>query len=96
MTKQNRRYVTKEIGKLLSEICRIKGLAEQEYGAGAPSEEAHRNARRSAENAAEIAFSPLSCQKLFRVCCPVWSGVGGSSNTAEASCPAHPQDAIAS
>jgi hypothetical protein len=24
--------VTKEIGKLLSEIWRIKGLAEQEYG----------------------------------------------------------------
>ena len=32
MTEQNRRYVTKEIGKLLSEIWRIKGLAEQEYG----------------------------------------------------------------
>ena len=32
MTDQNRRYVTKEIGKLLSEIWRIKGLAEQEYG----------------------------------------------------------------
>ena len=32
MTAQNRRYVTKEIGNLLSEIWRIKGLAEQEYG----------------------------------------------------------------
>ena len=32
MTAQNRRYVTKEIGKLLSEIWQIKGLAEQEYG----------------------------------------------------------------
>ena len=32
MTEQNRRYVNKEIGKLLSEIWRIKGLAEQEYG----------------------------------------------------------------
>ncbi|MDD2754449.1 MAG: hypothetical protein PHS80_02860 [Methanothrix sp.] len=32
MTEQNRRYVMKEIGKLLSEIWRIKGLAEQEYG----------------------------------------------------------------
>jgi len=32
MTEQNRRYVTKEIGKLLSETWRIKGLAEQEYG----------------------------------------------------------------
>ena len=32
MTEQNRKYVNKEIGKLLSEIWRIKGLAEQEYG----------------------------------------------------------------
>jgi hypothetical protein len=32
MTEQNRKYVTKEIGKLLSEIWRIKGQAEQEYG----------------------------------------------------------------
>ena len=32
MTEQNRRYVTKEIGKLLSEIWRIKRLSEQEYG----------------------------------------------------------------
>jgi hypothetical protein len=32
MTEQNRKYVTKEIGRLLSEIWRIKGLAEQEYG----------------------------------------------------------------
>jgi hypothetical protein len=32
VTEQNRKYVTKEIGKLLSEIWRIKGLAEQEYG----------------------------------------------------------------
>ncbi|OPY56543.1 MAG: hypothetical protein A4E49_00219 [Methanosaeta sp. PtaU1.Bin112] len=32
MTEQNRRYVMKEIGRLLSEIWRIKGLAEQEYG----------------------------------------------------------------
>ena len=36
MTEQNRRYVTKEIGKLLSEIWRIKGLAEQEYGSQHP------------------------------------------------------------
>jgi hypothetical protein len=36
MTEQNRKYVTKEIGKLLSEIWRIKGLAEQEYGAQHP------------------------------------------------------------
>lgn len=32
MTEQNRKYIHKEIGKLLSEIWRIKGLAEQEYG----------------------------------------------------------------
>ena len=32
MTEQNRKYVTKEIGKHLSEIWRIEGLAEQEYG----------------------------------------------------------------
>jgi hypothetical protein len=37
MTEQNRKYVTKEIGKLLSEIWRIKGLAEQEYGLQHPS-----------------------------------------------------------
>ena len=32
MTEQNHKYITKEIGKLLSDIWRIKGLAEQEYG----------------------------------------------------------------
>ena len=32
MNEQNRRYVNKEIGKLLSEIWRVKSLAEQEYG----------------------------------------------------------------
>ena len=32
MTEQNRKYITKEIGKLLSDIWRIKGPAEQEYG----------------------------------------------------------------
>jgi hypothetical protein len=32
MTEQNRRYIKKEIGRLLSEIWRIKGVAEQEYG----------------------------------------------------------------
>jgi hypothetical protein len=32
VTEQNRKYIKKEIGKLLSEIWRIKGLAEQEYG----------------------------------------------------------------
>lgn len=36
MTEQNRRYVQKEIGRLLSEIWRVKGLAEQEYGVGHP------------------------------------------------------------
>ena len=32
MTEQNRNYIKKEIGKLLSEIWRIRGLSEQEYG----------------------------------------------------------------
>ena len=32
MTEQNRRYVNKEIGKLLSEVWRVKSLAEQENG----------------------------------------------------------------
>jgi hypothetical protein len=32
MNEQNRGYVMKEIGKLLSEIWRVKGLAEQKYG----------------------------------------------------------------
>jgi hypothetical protein len=32
MTEQNRKYVQKEVDKLLSEIWRIKGLSEQEYG----------------------------------------------------------------
>jgi hypothetical protein len=36
MTDQNRKYIMKEIGKLLSEIWRIKGLAEQEYGPNHP------------------------------------------------------------
>lgn len=32
MTEQNRIYIKKEIGKLLSDIWRIKGLSEQEFG----------------------------------------------------------------
>jgi hypothetical protein len=32
MTEQNRKYIQKEIGKLLYEIWRIKGLSEQEFG----------------------------------------------------------------
>lgn len=34
--KKNRNYIKKEIGKLLSEIWRIKGLSEQEYGSNHP------------------------------------------------------------
>ena len=37
MTEQNRNYIKKEIGKLLSEIWRIKGLSEQEYGPQHPT-----------------------------------------------------------
>ena len=36
MTEQNRNYTKKEIGKFLSDIRRIKGLAEQEYGSQLP------------------------------------------------------------
>ena len=36
MTEQNRKYIIKEIGKLLSETWRIKGLSEQEYGSQHP------------------------------------------------------------
>jgi len=36
MTEQNQKYIQKEIGKLLSEIWLIKGLAEQEYGSQNP------------------------------------------------------------
>jgi hypothetical protein len=36
MSEQNRNYIRKEIGKLLSEIWRIKGLSEQEYGSKHP------------------------------------------------------------
>jgi hypothetical protein len=36
VTEQDHKYVQKEIGKLLSEIWRIKGLSEQEYGAQHP------------------------------------------------------------
>jgi hypothetical protein len=36
MTEQNRNYIRKKIGKLLSEIWRIKGLSEQEYGSDHP------------------------------------------------------------
>jgi len=36
MTDQNRKYIMKEVGKLLSEMWRIRGLAEQEYGSSHP------------------------------------------------------------
>ena len=36
MTEQNRNYIKKEIGKLLSEIWRIKGLSEREYSSNHP------------------------------------------------------------
>ncbi len=52
MTEQNRRYVTKEIGKLLSEIWRIKGLAEPGVRAAAPH---HQEARRHARGCTDAA-----------------------------------------
>jgi len=36
MTEQNRKYIKKEVGNLLSEIWRIKGLSEQEFGPDHP------------------------------------------------------------
>ncbi len=36
MTEQNRKYIKKEVGKLLSEIWLIKGLSEQEFGPDHP------------------------------------------------------------
>ena len=36
ITKQNRKYITKEVGKLLSDIWRINGLAQQEFGSHHP------------------------------------------------------------
>lgn len=36
MTEQNRKYIRNEISKLLSQIWRIKGLSEQEYGSNHP------------------------------------------------------------
>ncbi len=36
MTEQNRNYIKKEVGKLLSEIWRIKEMSEQEYGPNHP------------------------------------------------------------
>jgi hypothetical protein len=45
MSEQNRKYVTKEIGKLLSEIWRIKCLAEPGVRPAAPH---HQEARRHA------------------------------------------------
>ncbi|VVB63489.1 Uncharacterised protein [uncultured archaeon] len=36
MTEQNRNYIKKEVGKLLSDIWRIKELSEQEFGPNHP------------------------------------------------------------
>jgi hypothetical protein len=43
MNEQNRNYIKKEIGKLLSDIWRIKGLSEQEYGQDHPITKKLRN-----------------------------------------------------
>src|SRR5512137_2362147 len=93
MTKQNRRHVIKEIGKLLSEIWRIKGLAEQEYGPRHPIAKSSPACIRMYRNCCGI--DPWqSVQKLFRIPRQAWSGVGGSSDTSKAHCPAHPQPCI--
>ncbi len=45
MTEQNRNYVKKEIGKLLTDIWRIKGLAETRVRCATPDyQEAESNA----------------------------------------------------
>lgn len=36
MTEQNRKYIRKEIGRILSDIWQVKGLAEQEFGSNHP------------------------------------------------------------
>jgi hypothetical protein len=36
MTEQNRKYIRKEIGRILSDIWQTKGLAEQEFGSNHP------------------------------------------------------------
>ena len=36
MTEQNSNYIKKEVGKLLSDIWRINGLSEQEFGPNHP------------------------------------------------------------
>jgi hypothetical protein len=36
MNEQNRNYIKKEIGKVLSDIWRIKEMSEQEYGPNHP------------------------------------------------------------
>ena len=76
MTEQNRRYVTKEIGKLLSEIWRVKSLAEQEYGQQHPITKKLASMHEDAQKL--LRDGPWeSGQKLFRILRQAWSGVRG-------------------
>ena len=73
MTEQNRKYVTKEIGKLLSEIWRIKGLAEQEYGPQHPITKKlasmHEDAQKLLGFTTEAALhSPEALSKMLDIC----------------------------
>ena len=76
MTEQNRKYITKEIGKLLSGIWLIKGLAEQEFGPQHPITEKlgsmHRDAQALLQEKSEshnirstITATLLSIHDLF-------------------------------
>jgi len=76
MTEQNRKYVLKEIGRLLSEIWRVKGLAEQEYGPQHPitrklagmhaDAQALLQERNMKERATERPISPKREMRQFR------------------------------
>ena len=67
MTEQNRKYITKEIGKLLSEIWRIKGLAEPGVRPAAPDhKEAEQYACRCPGTATGRTW--LTCAALLHLC----------------------------
>jgi hypothetical protein len=78
MTEQNRRYVTKEIGKLLSEIWRSQGPGGAGVRAAAPHrQEARHHARGGTETAAGLTAGRQPSQKLFRIPHQALPGVRG-------------------
>jgi hypothetical protein len=90
MTEQNRRYVNKEIGKLLSEIWRVKNLAEQEYG---PQHPITKKLASMHEDAQKLLDRQPS-QKLFRIPRQAWSGVRGIFQYRKGSLPCSPPQMI--